>query len=90
MKTFTCVQCGNHLPISHRSQRRYQGSWTCKGCAELAREHAKAEAERDAQRAAVASQATRSARHRVEDRMAEREYLQHLAEVWDELQRDGA
>ena len=83
MSTFTCVQCGHLLPATHRSHRKHKGSWVCKGCAEIALENAEAEAERDAQRAAVASQATRSARHRLEDRMAERDCLQHLAEVWD-------
>ena len=52
-------------------------------CAEIALENAKGEAERDARRAAVASQATRSARSLLEDRMAERVCAQHMAEVWD-------
>ena len=52
-------------------------------CAEIALENARGEAERDAQRAVVASQATRSARSRLEDRMAERACAQHMAEVWD-------
>ena len=83
MSSFTCVQCGTLLPDTHRSQRRYKGSWTCKGCGELALENAKTEQKRDAQRAAAASQATRSARSVLEDRMVERECRQQLAEVWD-------
>ena len=81
--TFTCVQCGHLLPATHRSHRKHKGSWVCRTCAEIALENAKGEAERDAQRAAVASQATRSARSLVEDRMAERACAQHMAEVWD-------
>ena len=81
--TFTCVQCGHLLPATHRSHRRHKGSWVCKTCAEVALQNANGEAGRDAQRAAVASQATRSARSLLEDRMAERVCAQHLAEVWD-------
>ena len=83
MSTFTCVQCGHLLPTTHRSHRKHKESWVCKACAEIALENAKGEAERDARRAAVASQATRSARSLLEDRMFERDYLQHLAEVWE-------
>jgi len=83
MNNFTCVQCGHLLPTAHRSHRKHKGSWVCKGCAEIALENAKGEAERDAQRAVVASQATGSARSLLEDRMAERACAQHLAEVWD-------
>ena len=81
--TFTCVQCGHLLPATHRSHRKHKGSWVCKGCAETALENAKSEAERDTQRAAVASQATRSARSLLEDRMAEREMRGAFAEIWD-------
>ena len=52
-------------------------------CAEIALENAKAEAGRDAKRAAVASQATRSARSLLEDRMVERELRGAFAEIWD-------
>jgi len=83
VSTFTCVQCGHLLPATHRSHRKHKESWVCKACAEIALENARGEAERDARRAAVASQATRSARSLLEDRMFERDYLQHLAEVWE-------
>jgi len=83
MSTFTCVQCGHLLPRSHRSDKKHKESWVCRTCAEIALENTKGEAERDAKRAAVASQATRSARSLVEDRMAERELRGCFAEVWD-------
>ena len=82
-QTFTCVQCGHLLPATHRSHRKHKGSWVCRTCAEIALENAKGEAERDAQRAAVASQATRSARSRLEERMAESVCAKHLSEVWE-------
>ena len=80
--TFTCVQCGHFLPTTHRSHRR-NWSWVCKTCADVALQNAKGEPKRDTQRAEVASQATRSARSLVEDRMAERACAQYMAEVWD-------
>ena len=83
MSTFTCVQCGHLLPATHRSHRKHKESWVCRTCAEIALENTKGEAERDAQRAAVASQSTRSARSRLEDRIAERELRGCFAEVWD-------
>ena len=83
MSTFTCVQCGHLLPATHRSHRKHKESWVCMTCVEIALENAKGEAERDAQRAVVASQATRSARSLLEDRMAERELRGSFAEIWD-------
>ena len=84
MKTeFTCVQCGHLLPAEHRSHRKHKGSWVCKGCAEVALENARGEAERDARRAAVASQATRSAHSLLEDRIAERKLRGSFAEIWE-------
>ena len=55
----------------------------CKGCSEIALENAKGEVERDAKRAEVASQATRSVRRLLEDWMDERELRGSFAEVWD-------
>ena len=81
--TFTCVQCGHLLPAAHRSHRKHKASWVCKTCADVALQNTKGEAERNVQRASVASQAARSARSLLEDRMAERELMGSFAEIWD-------